>query len=50
MGLLRPAARLGLRVDLRKAQPYDVYDRMEFDVPVGTRAIATTVISYACSR
>ncbi|WP_225764726.1 NADH-quinone oxidoreductase subunit D [Inquilinus sp. Marseille-Q2685] len=21
--------------DLRKAQPYDVYDRMEFDVPVG---------------
>jgi Ni,Fe-hydrogenase III large subunit/NADH:ubiquinone oxidoreductase subunit E len=23
--------------DLRKSQPYDVYDRMEFDVPVGTR-------------
>ena len=21
--------------DLRKAQPYDVYDRMDFDVPVG---------------
>ena len=22
--------------DIRKADPYDVYDRMEFDVPVGT--------------
>jgi NADH-quinone oxidoreductase subunit D len=27
----------GIPWDLRKAQPYDVYDRMEFDVPVGTR-------------
>jgi len=26
----------GIPWDLRKAQPYDVYDRMEFDVPVGT--------------
>lgn len=25
----------GLAWDLRKAQPYDVYDRMEFDIPVG---------------
>ena len=25
----------GVAWDLRKAQPYDVYDRMEFDVPVG---------------
>ena len=25
----------GAAWDLRKAQPYDVYDRMEFDVPVG---------------
>jgi len=25
----------GIAWDLRKAQPYDVYDRMEFDVPVG---------------
>jgi len=26
----------GVAWDLRKSQPYDVYDRMEFDVPVGT--------------
>ena len=26
----------GIPWDLRKSQPYDVYDRMEFDVPVGT--------------
>ena len=25
----------GLAWDLRKAQPYDVYDRMDFDLPVG---------------
>ncbi|HEX8555283.1 MAG TPA: NADH-quinone oxidoreductase subunit D [Sphingomonas sp.] len=27
----------GIPWDLRKSQPYDVYDRMNFDVPVGTR-------------
>src|SRR3546814_8254195 len=27
----------GIAWDLRKAQPYDVYDRMDFDVPVGTK-------------
>lgn len=27
----------GVCWDLRKASPYDVYDRLEFDVPVGTR-------------
>ncbi len=27
----------GVAWDLRKSQPYDVYDRLEFDVPVGTR-------------
>jgi len=27
----------GLPWDLRKSQPYDVYARMDFDVPVGTR-------------
>jgi NADH-quinone oxidoreductase subunit D len=28
----------GLPWDLRRSQPYDVYDRMEFDIPVGTRS------------
>ena len=27
----------GIPWDLRKSQPYDVYAKMEFDVPVGTR-------------
>ncbi|WP_414714252.1 NADH-quinone oxidoreductase subunit D [Sphingomonas sp.] len=27
----------GIPWDLRKSQPYDVYSRMDFDVPVGTR-------------
>lgn len=27
----------GINWDLRKTQPYDVYDQMNFDVPVGTR-------------
>ena len=27
----------GVAWDLRKSQPYDVYDRMDFDVPVGTK-------------
>jgi NADH-quinone oxidoreductase subunit D len=26
----------GVDYDVRKAHPYDVYDRMEFDIPVGT--------------
>jgi NADH-quinone oxidoreductase subunit D len=26
----------GLPWDLRKSQPYDVYDKMDFDIPVGT--------------
>ncbi len=25
----------GIAWDLRKTQPYDVYDRVDFDVPVG---------------
>ncbi|WP_419825507.1 NADH-quinone oxidoreductase subunit D [Sphingomonas sp.] len=27
----------GVPWDIRRSQPYDVYDRMEFDVPVGTQ-------------
>lgn len=27
----------GLPWDLRKSQPYDVYDRMDFEIPVGTK-------------
>ncbi|KAK5650560.1 hypothetical protein RI129_001589 [Pyrocoelia pectoralis] len=27
----------GVKWDLRKNQPYEVYDEMEFDIPVGTR-------------
>jgi NADH-quinone oxidoreductase subunit D len=27
----------GIPWDIRKSQPYEVYDRMEFDIPVGTR-------------
>jgi NADH dehydrogenase (ubiquinone) Fe-S protein 2 len=26
----------GLKWDLRKSQPYDAYDKVEFDVPIGT--------------
>ncbi|KRB80719.1 NADH dehydrogenase [Sphingomonas sp. Root710] len=27
----------GIPWDIRKAQPYDVYDRMDFEIPVGTK-------------
>jgi hypothetical protein len=27
----------GIPWDIRRSQPYEVYDRMEFDIPVGTR-------------
>jgi NADH-quinone oxidoreductase subunit D len=32
----------GIPWDLRKSQPYDVYDRMEFDIPSAPAAIAMT--------
>jgi len=36
LGLTGPMLRgSGIAWDLRKTQPYDVYDRMEFDIPVG---------------
>ncbi len=37
MGFTGPMLRgSGIEWDLRKKQPYDVYDRMDFDIPVGT--------------
>lgn len=37
-GITGPMLRAsGVAWDLRRAQPYDVYDTMDFDVPVGTR-------------
>jgi len=37
LGLTGPLLRgSGVAWDMRKKQPYEVYDRMEFDVPVGT--------------
>ncbi|MBF0308823.1 MAG: NADH-quinone oxidoreductase subunit D [Magnetococcales bacterium] len=36
MGFVGPMLRgSGVAYDLRKAEPYDVYDRVEFDIPVG---------------
>jgi len=25
----------GIKLDLRKTQPYEIYDKLEFDIPVG---------------
>ncbi len=37
MGLTGPMLRgSGIAWDLRKKQPYEVYDRLDFDIPVGT--------------
>ncbi len=37
LGMSGPCLRAtGLAWDLRKAQPYDCYDEMEFDIPVGS--------------
>ena len=27
----------GIKWDLRKSQPYDAYDQVEFDVPIGVK-------------
>ncbi|QIL69791.1 NADH-quinone oxidoreductase subunit D [Diaphorobacter sp. HDW4B] len=38
LGLTGPMLRAsGVAWDMRKTQPYEVYDRMDFDVPVGTK-------------
>lgn len=36
----------GIKWDIRKSQPYDAYDRVEFDVPVGTKG--DTYDRYLC--
>uniref|UniRef100_F6SHG8 NADH dehydrogenase [ubiquinone] iron-sulfur protein 2, mitochondrial n=1 Tax=Ciona intestinalis TaxID=7719 RepID=F6SHG8_CIOIN len=36
----------GIKWDLRKTQPYDAYDQVEFDVPIGTRG--DTYDRYLC--
>ncbi|KAJ2758460.1 ndufs2, NADH ubiquinone oxidoreductase 49 kd subunit [Coemansia sp. BCRC 34490] len=37
-GITGPMLRsTGVRYDIRKSAPYEVYDRMEFDVPIGTK-------------
>ncbi|KAJ2488922.1 ndufs2, NADH ubiquinone oxidoreductase 49 kd subunit [Coemansia sp. RSA 2050] len=37
-GITGPMLRsTGIRYDIRKSAPYEVYDRMEFDVPIGTK-------------
>lgn len=36
----------GVKWDIRKSQPYDAYDRVEFDVPVGTKG--DTYDRYLC--
>jgi NADH-quinone oxidoreductase subunit D len=51
LGMTGPMLRgSGIAWDLRKTQPYDVYDRVDFDIPVGKTAIATTDIWCACRR
>ena len=40
----------GIAWDLRKKQPYDVYDRMDFDIPVGVNGDSTTATWCASRR
>lgn len=40
----------GIQWDLRKTQPYDVYDQVEFDVPIGSRGTATIGICVVWKR
>ena len=43
----------GIKWDLRKSQPYDKYDEVEFDVPIGSRGdcydrfVAVTLFSVS---
>jgi len=40
----------GVKYDVRKNDPYLLYDRYDFEVPVGKTAIATTGIWFVCRR
>ena len=40
----------GVDYDVRKAFPYLVYDRMDFEVPVAATATITIASSAACVR
>ena len=40
----------GIAWDLRKSNPYDVYDEMDFKVPIGKTVIVTTDISFVCLK
>jgi NADH-quinone oxidoreductase subunit D len=40
----------GIAWDLRKKQPYEVYDQLDFDIPVGTNGDCYDRYSCACTR
>lgn len=39
----------GIKWDLRKTQPYDAYDQVEFDVPVGTKGDCYDRLGHFCT-
>ena len=39
----------GVPWDLRKSQPYEIYADLDFDIPVGRQATATTA-TWSASR
>ena len=40
----------GIKWDLRRKQPYEVYPELDFDIPVGVTGIATTVTLFGSKR
>lgn len=39
----------GIKWDLRRAQPYDVYDKVEFDIPIGKNGDCYDRFAVWCS-
>lgn len=39
----------GIKWDLRKSQPYDAYDKVEFDVPIGVNGDCYDRYTIVCS-